>query len=179
MPLPLGGVCGRCQRRPPRFDAALAALAYRAPVDWLVQRFKFDGRLACGVVMGELLADAVSASDRPLPDALIPVPLHAARLRERGFDQARELARVLGRRLTVPVAGNCLSRIRATAAQTGLDAAGRRRNLRGAFRVQGTPPARVALVDDVLTTGSTMGECARALKRAGCGRVEVWVAARA
>lgn len=179
LPLPLGGVCGRCQHRPPPFDEAVAALAYRPPVDWLVKRFKFDGRLACGVVMGELLADAVSASDARVPEALIPVPLHPARLRERGFDQARELSRVLSRRLSLPVAGDCLSRTRATSAQAGLDAAGRRGNLRGAFRARKPPPSSVALVDDVLTTGSTVAECARALKRAGCERVSVWVPARA
>lgn len=178
-PIALAGQCGRCQRRPPSFEAAVAALRYEPPVDWLVQRFKYDGRLSHGVVLGHLLADAVASSGLPLPKAVLPVPLHRSRLRKRGFNQAREIARVLARRLDLPLRDDCLRRVRATPAQSGLDARARRRNLRQAFAVHGEPPPRVALVDDVMTTTSTAAECARALKRAGCESVQVWVAARA
>lgn len=178
-PIAMAGVCGQCQRRPPPFDAALAALRYRPPVDWLVRRFKFDGRLSCGVVLGELLADTVAASNLDLPEVLVPVPLHRSRLRGRGFDQARELARVQSRRFGIPIRDDLLERVRATPAQSELEAGARRGNVRRAFRARGLPPAGVALVDDVMTTGSTVAECARVLRRAGCARVVVWVAARA
>lgn len=178
-PIAMAGVCGQCQRRPPPFDAALAALRYQSPVDWLVRRFKFDGRLSCGVVLGELLADTVAASDLDPPDALVPVPLHASRLQRRGFDQARELSRVLAWRLGIPIRDGLLQRVRATPAQSELDAGARRGNVRRAFHAFGRPPGAVALVDDVMTTGSTAAECARELKRAGCAWVSVWAAARA
>jgi ComF family protein len=112
---------------------------------------------------------------------ILPVPLHRARLRQRGFNQALELARPLGRSLGVPVRHGLLLRARATAAQSELDAAARRRNVRGAFAVHAGAalPSHVAVLDDVMTTGATLAECVRALKRAGAQRVDVWALARA
>lgn len=178
-PLPGPGVCGPCQRRPPPFDEALAACGYARPADWLVHRFKFGGRLECGRVLAECLARELAARGACEPDAVAPVPLHWRRLQARGFDQAMEVARHLARRLRVPLRARLLSRQRATPQQSTLDARQRRRNLRDAFRVREEAPGHVALVDDVLTTGSTLAECARILKRAGCERVSVWVVARA
>lgn len=177
--LPRNAVCGACQRRPPPFDAVLSGFEYAMPVDWLVHRFKFGGRLECGRVLSECLARELVARGAGRPDALVPVPLHRRRLRERGFDQAMEIARLLSVRLDVPLDDHRLVRSRATEQQSTLDARQRRRNLRGAFRVAGKNRKNVAVVDDVLTTGSTAAECARVLKRAGCRRVSVWVLARA
>lgn len=177
--LPRAGVCGPCQRRSPPFDAALAGFGYQSPVDWLVHRFKFGGRLDCGRVLSECLARELVARGARRPDALVPVPLHRRRLAGRGFDQALEIARLLSRRLDVPLAGGALARLRPTAQQSTLAAGQRRSNLSGAFRAASGIPGDVALVDDVLTTGSTATECARVLKRAGCRRVTVWVLARA
>lgn len=177
--LPRTGICGACQRSPPPFDAAQAGFEYAPPVDWLVHRFKFGGRLECGRVLSECLARELVYRGAGYPDALVPVPLHRRRLRQRGFDQAMEIARLLSARLGVPLADNRLARCRATEPQSTLEARQRRGNLRGAFRVSGMVPENVALVDDVLTTGSTAAECARVLKRAGCRRVSVWVLARA
>jgi ComF family protein len=118
---------------------------------------------------------------RPVfPEALIVVPLHDARLRERGYNQALELAQPLSRALRLNLC-DVLMRTRQTTAQTGLDAVQRRRNLRGAFAVrEGVAlPPHVALFDDVMTTGSTLRECARVLRRAGVARVDVWALARA
>jgi len=170
-------LCGRCLRRPPPFDAALAPLRYAAPVDTLVHEFKFRGRLASGRLLAELMADAVA--ERPRPQLLLPVPLHPRRLRERGFNQAHELARLLGRRLGIPVDGELVRRMRDTPPQHELPAKARRANIRRAFALAHPPPAHVAVVDDVMTTGQTVAEIARLLKRAGARRVEVWVAARA
>jgi len=178
LPLPAPGCCGRCQRRPPPLDAAHAAFAYAPPLDRLLPRYKFHRDLAAGRLLAQLMAEAFAGCERPL--ALVPVPLHPARLRARGYDQALELARPLARALGLPLHEGLLRRVRPTAAQSVLDAAARRRNLRDAFAVHGRPPlpAHVALVDDVMTTGATLHAAARALRRAGVARVDAWVCAR-
>ncbi len=115
-----------------------------------------------------------------MPELIVPVPLHPLRQRERGFNQASELARPISQRLNVQFDARLCRRIRATADQTELDARARRRNVRRAFEVSGSIRLRhVAVLDDVLTTGSTANEMARALKRAGVETVEIWAAARA
>lgn len=182
-PLPLPTpLCGKCSQRPPAFDAAWAGFQYLAPLDQLVQRLKFDDALAVGRALlphwlGALRAQRALNGDA-LPAALVPVPLHRSRLRQRGYNQALELARDLGRELAIPVL-DALTRARATAPMPGLDWAARRRNVRDAFAVSAANlPAHVALVDDVMTSGATAGEAARVLKRAGVQRVEVIVLAR-
>ena len=177
MPAP-DGACGACLRRPPPLQFVQAAFVYGFPLDRLLPRFKFHRDLACGRLLSAWMATACAVA--PRPDVLVPVPLHARRLRERGYDQALELARPLARTLDLPLRGDLLERIRATAAQSTLDAAGRRRNLRRAFRVEaGTAlPAHVALVDDVMTTGATLHAAAHALRKAGVARVDAWVCAR-
>jgi ComF family protein len=181
---PQGLLCGRCLRRPPPWDHALAALVYCFPADRLVCRFKFNRDLSAGALLGREMLAAIRRSGLELPDAIVPVPLHRTRQFSRTFNQAELLARQLGRALGIPVHGRLLARSRRTAAQSGLDAAGRRRNLRGAFRLtlaRERLPCRshLALVDDVLTTGVTLAECSRTLRRAGVARISVWVAARA
>lgn len=172
--------CPDCRARPPPLDAVHAACLYAFPVDRLLPRFKFHHDLAAGRALSEeLLAMAYWL---PRPEALVPLPLHASRLRTRGYDQALELARPVARALDLPLRADLLRRLRATAAQSTLDAAQRRRNLRGAFAVPARPralPAHVVLVDDVMTTGATLHAAARALRAAGVARVDAWVCARA
>jgi ComF family protein len=182
-PLPPGVdplVCGACLRRPPAFDAATALLHYRPPTDYLIQRLKFSGELAVAPLLADLLADKIVARTAPLPDFLIPVPLHPSRLRIRGFNQATELARHLGRRLAVPVDHRLCQRDRPTQPQSLTPLRQRRRNLHGAFSMSGKQPvgAHVAIIDDVLTTGHTAEELARVLRHAGVACIEVWVIAR-
>ena len=182
--IPGDTLCGRCLRRPPPRDHALAGLIYRFPADRLVCRFKFNRDLSAGTLLGHELLDAICRSGMELPHAIVPVPLHRTRHFSRTFNQAELLARQLGRALGIPVRGRLLARSRRTAAQSGLDAAGRRRNIRGAFRLsiprESLPDhCHLALVDDVLTTGVTLAECSRTLRRAGAARITVWVAARA
>ncbi len=182
LPLPANtvGACAACRRRPRQFDAAFAPYLYEYPVDRLVQLFKYQGHLEIGRVLAELVARALAAEVAVRPDALIPVPLARAKLRERGFNQALELARPIARALSLPVRTDLCTRVRLTQDQAGLGARERRRNVRGAFRTQvKAMPGHVALIDDVLTTGSTCEELARELKRAGALRVDVWVIARA
>jgi ComF family protein len=150
-------------------------------LDLLETRFKFGRDLAAGRVLSEVLIEQAQRAPPPLPDVLVCVPLHRTRLRERGFNQAVELARPLARTLGIALSNDLLERTRDTRAQTGLDAIARRRNLRGAFAVSAKRPIprHIALFDDVMTTGSTVRECARVLRRAGAERVDVWALARA
>lgn len=172
-------MCGACQRRPPPWDAAWAPFRYDWPLGQLEASYKYSGNLAAG----QALACLWSTLPPPLqlPQVIVPVPLHVARLRRRGYNQSLELARPLAHAWNLPLLPNALQRIRATEAQTTLDAKARRRNVRGAFRVTpGTAlPSHIAVLDDVMTTGATLSECVRVLKRAGAERVDVWALARA
>jgi len=172
--------CGRCLRRSPPYERAVAAFRYADPVDRLVHGLKFSGRLSHARLLGELLAERIAADGAVLPAALVPVPLHPRRLRERGFNQALELARPLARRFGLPLRHAVVRRIRDTAAQSGLAQRARRGNVRGAFSVSAVlPEDDVAIVDDVVTTGATVDALAVALRRAGARRVTVWCVARA
>jgi ComF family protein len=177
-PAPL---CGECLQHPPRFTVAVAPFVYASPLDQLVTRLKFGRNLAAGRVLSELWIEALHTAPPEQPAALIPVPLHPARLRERGYNQALELARPLAKARGIVLHEDLLVRTRATSAQSNLDAVERRRNLRGAFNVvaKSALPAHVAVIDDVMTTGATLHECARTLMQAGVERVDVWALARA
>ncbi|TAM44441.1 MAG: ComF family protein [Gammaproteobacteria bacterium] len=175
------GNCGACQQRPPAFDAAKAAFRYAAPVDRLIQDLKYHRRLTLARVLGRRLADHVAACDVALPDVIVPVPLHAVRLRERGYNQSLEIARVVSQQLKVPVSAHgAVERVRATVSQTKLAPEARARNVRNAFRISGDFAGQcVALVDDVMTSGHTAAALAKSLKHADASRVSVWVVARA
>ena len=177
LPLAPGFDCQRCLLSPPPWQRAQAAFRYGFPLDRLLPRFKFHGDLAAGALLATLLQWSLDPARRP--QALLPVPLHHSRLRQRGFDQALELARALSRESGVPLMSRRLWRRRRTSAQTELGALARRRNVLGAFALAPGPPlpAHVALVDDVLTTGATAGECTQLLLSAGVQRVELWVVA--
>jgi ComF family protein len=172
-------LCGACQRRLPPWDAAWAPFVYGWPLDRLEAGFKFGGDLACGRSLATLWRDTPLPLDRP--GLILPVPLHRQRLRERGYNQALELARPIAHALSVPLRHDVLVRHRASVPQTELDARTRRRNVRKAFALKLTKalPAHVVIVDDVMTTGATLAECARTVKRAGVLRVDVWALARA
>jgi ComF family protein len=160
-------------------DTAKVLFLYEDPVDRLITGLKFRGELACARVLGTLLARHILALGTRLPQVLVPMPLHAARYRERGFNQAEAIAAHLASRTGVEVDSSMLQRVRATLPQTTLNAARRRRNCEGAFAVrpgQRVPP-RVALLDDVMTTGSTAAAAAQALRQAGARHVELWACA--
>jgi ComF family protein len=172
--------CVRCTAHPPPYAASVAAFRYAWPVDALVRGFKYQKRLSHGRVLGTLLAEAVLARHAALPDAIVPVPLHPARERERGYNQAWELARVAGGVLRVAAWPTACARVRETPPQAGLDAAARRTNVVGAFAVRrDVRGAHVAIVDDVMTTGATVAALAVALRTAGARRVDAWAVARA
>lgn len=180
LPEPTAALCGQCLQVPPPFDRALALLRYSSPTPHWIQALKFNGRLEYARLLGELLAEVVGTELLIAPDVILPVPLHPARQRRRGFNQALELARPVARHLGLPIDTRHCRRQRATAAQAELGARERRRNVRNAFRIdEGLQAKRVAIVDDVVTTGHTVGELARALRRQGVQFIEVWSAARA
>ena len=173
-----GQACGACQTRPPGFDRSVALFQYAPPIDHLIQQFKFGQGLYLARLFAALLAERLHDSARP--DCVIPVPLHPSRQRARGFNQALEIARPLARHLDCRLDHCSCRRTRATPAQSLLQAAQRRRNLRGAFALARPLTARhVALVDDVMTTGSTLEALAKTLRTAGVETIEVWVCARA
>lgn len=182
LPLPAAAPqqpCGACQQRRPPFNRMLAVFRYEEPARHLIQGLKFNARYAHARLLGALMADHVGRLTEP-PEAIIPVPLHPSRYRERGFNQALEIARAVSGHTGIPVDHAACRRVLRTAAQTGLPARERRRNIRKAFAVVTPLPYRhVALLDDVVTTGATAGELATALRRAGAECIEVWACARA
>jgi ComF family protein len=172
-------LCGDCIKQPPSWDEAKSPLAYGFPVDKLVQRFKFEGDLAVGRLLGSLLAEYLAAGEER-PDCIVPVPLHDSRLKERGFNQAVELARPVSKRLRLEVRLDLCMRSRATQVQSKLDHDERRKNLKDAFTVkQPVQGLHLALLDDVVTTGATAESLSRALREAGARRVTLWSACRA
>ena len=175
--LPEGRCCGGCMTSPPAFDDAVAAFEYRFPLDRLVQRFKYAGDLALGHWLALELAGRLAPLERP--DLLVVPPLSRVRLRDRGFNQALEIARRVGRVLAVPVSAGAVRRVRETTSQARLRESERRANLARAFTCAADLRGRhVAVVDDVLTTGATADALARTLKGAGAARVSAWVVAR-
>ncbi len=175
LPSPAGAVCGSCLERPPHYDRTLALWRYEFPCDRLVQALKYRARLALAGFF------ARSVASRPLPevDLIVPMPLHPKRLAERGFNQALEIARGLARHLGRPIEPRGVLRVKDTPPQTKLPYEERTKNVRGAFLCTlDLSGASVAVLDDVMTTGATLNELARALKRAGATRVENFVIAR-
>ena len=138
LPLPLdipGGVCGSCLTTPPAYDLCIAPLRYQPPIDYLVRGFKFQQKLGLGKVLGELLWTELANRHLDRPELIVPVPLHPERLRQRGYNQALELSRLLSKRLQVQLDYRSCARIRTTPHQAALGKTGRVANVRGAFRL--------------------------------------------
>jgi ComF family protein len=187
---PAFDLCSWCGQRLPRIEDAkrtglspfrrvVVPFLYADPVDRFVRGLKFRGEHHYARLLGELLADEVQRAGGALPQMIVPVPLHSSRYRLRGFNQSQEIARFAAFRLGLSVDSRVLVRNVATAEQSGLPLEERRRNVQGAFRLaRSLDPIRIALVDDVLTTGNTVQEAARPLIDAGVHDVELWAIAR-
>jgi len=170
-------VCGRCLQHPPAFDHAVAAFSYSFPIDQLIKALKFHERL----ILVDFLAEELASRITSMPDCLIAIPLHPTRLRERGFNQSQLLAARISKRLGIPLLTDACQRVRDTPPQSSLPWKERDKNMRGAFSLSSSADItdkHVAIVDDVMTTGASLGELARTLKKAGAREMSVWVVAR-
>ena len=168
--------CGHCLKTSPAFDTTFALWPYAFPISTLVHQFKYQHRLA----VGRFFSDALLAGPRPAGDVILPVPLSAEHLRERGFNQALELARLLSKHLGIPLDIDSLHRTGHRPAQASLPWKERHKNIRHAFECRADFSGKtVILVDDVMTTGATLNEVASTLKKHGAAKVINWVVARA
>lgn len=175
--------CGSCLSRPPLFDRVISAYVYASPVKQLVTQFKYQRQLAIGVILADSILARIQETgtsvNQPV-EAILPVPLHPSRLRQRGFNQALELARPIASKLDLPLLISSVHRHRNTPEQSSLTGKERRQNLKNAFSMEKQIPYKsLAIVDDVMTTGSTVEELCRLLKKNGVEYIEVWCAARA
>lgn len=172
-------LCGACMKQPPVFDACVAPFLYGFPVDRMIQGLKYRGDLVYGRILGQLLARHL-ARRQTRPELVIPIPLGSMRYRERGFNQARELALPICKALHLNLRSDLVTRHRETREQAGLDRGERLENTQRAFALTAPLRARhVAIIDDVVTTGSTVNELSKVLRAAGAEWIEVWAVARA
>ena len=184
LPLPHDdiGLCNHCFKEPPPYDRAMALFAYQAPIDRLITSIKFQNKLVNASVLGALLARSAAhhyAQSLSQPDCIIPIPLHTKRCRKRGFNQALELARPLASALNIPLEYRVAHRTRATAAQSDIHAVERRSNMKNAFELNKDFTAKhVIVVDDVMTTGSTVNAFCDILNVHNVSRIDVWCCAR-
>lgn len=175
-------LCGECQRQPPPFSRVVTPWRYQFPVDRMIHRYKYQGQRAFGLPLirdfSLCIAHDLHQSPENRPDLLVPSPMHRARRRKRGFNQADDITEQLSRALAIPWSASMLTRTRKTRPQSGLSRDERLANLRGIVRVTTAPPAKVAIIDDVITTGATARVLAEALTAAGALDVQVWALAR-
>jgi ComF family protein len=176
-------LCGRCISKPPRFDYCYSLFRYEDGIIQLVHQLKFAEKISNARSLGEMLYHRLQAEIQRTsekPECLLPVPLHNRRLRQRGYNQSIEIARVIARKLAIPIEYDLVARQRHTEAQSGLTAKQRRKNIRNAFCVTGRIKYKhVLVIDDVVTTGTTVNELSRVLKKHKVERVGVLSIARA
>jgi ComF family protein len=174
--------CGECLKKPPAFDKTFALFSYDFPIPQLIMQLKFQGNLMNAKLLGTLLSNALTTgwyAQQPLPEVIIPMPLHPQRLRERGFNQTIEIARPIAKALKIPLNLHDCHRIKATLAQAQLSLTDRQKNLEQAFVVaKHFNYHHVAVIDDVITTGQTMTTFCKALKKSGVAQIDVWCCAK-
>ena len=179
-----GMVCGSCLNSQPDFDATKAVFLYTYPVDAMMLRYKYGNMLNLGDTFGEFLAEKIVLENHfKNIDLIIPMPMHPQRLKERGFNQALEIAKVLTKNCKEKLDYNRVERQTLTPPQASLPLKARVKNIKGAFKVNANKldklqDKRIAIIDDVMTTGASLNELAKTLKEAGAGHVACWVVAR-
>ena len=177
LPTPTGEVCGHCLTQPPLFTRTTAAFGYAFPLDKLIQAMKYGEQLALAHAFARKLAQRIDKS--ALPDYVIPMPLHPAKLRNRGFNQSLLIAAMITRELNLKLLPNGCQRVRDTPPQSALPWKERDKNVRNAFRCDlDLTGRRIAMVDDVMTSGASLNELAGALRKRGAGEIKAWVVAR-
>ena len=177
-------ICGTCQKNPPPFERTYTLFPYQPPIIRLIIHLKFQQQLSFASFFSELFIKKMRETwyvNQPLPDLIIPMPLHDDRLRERGFNQALEIAKPIAKAFAIPLDIRSIKRIKPTAAQSGLSAKQRKQNIAHAFSAnpkQSYANLSVAVMDDVITTGYTMVEFCKVLKQHGAKTIDVWCCAR-
>ncbi|MFP8966396.1 ComF family protein [Pokkaliibacter sp. CJK22405] len=172
-------LCGQCLSGQSSADRAWSPFLYELPFPALISDWKYRANRGQGRILSRLFLQALALEAWPMPELLIPVPLHPTRLRERGFNQSQWLARRISKATGIPVATQLIERSRVTLPQQGQSAKARRANLRHAFRLTRTPDvAHIAIIDDVMTTGATAESLIRILRRAGVQQIDLWTLAR-
>ena len=179
--IPSKEICGHCLKNAPEIDYTESLYFYKPPIDYLITKLKFEEKLVCASIFAHLLSGLtkkIGAED--IPDVIVPVPLHLHRLSQRGFNQALEIAKPISAKSGIPLDYKYIRRIKSTTAQSKLNVTERKRNIKNSFEVQGEKQYRhVLLIDDVITTGSTINELAKTIKDSGVEKVGVWSIARA
>lgn len=177
LPTPNGETCGQCLQAPPLFSRTTAVFDYRFPLDKLMQAMKYREQIPLAHAFAKKLVQRIDKAD--LPDCIIPMPLHPAKLRERGFNQSLLLAANIARELDIGLLRNACKRVRDTPSQSALPWKERKKNVQDAFCCEaGLTGKYVALVDDVMTTGASLEAFAEAAQKAGASRISAWVVAR-
>lgn len=169
-------ICGHCLTEPPNFDATFAVLRYEFPLDALMQQYKYGNALQTAHLLAGLMSTHHALQNI---DLVIPMPLHPQRLKERGFNQSLEIAKLLAKQNNIPLDYTSCTRTKYTPPQASLPLKARTKNIKGAFACSADlTKKRIAIVDDVMTTGASLNEFAKTLKKAGAAHVECWVVAR-
>jgi len=174
--------CGQCLQKTPEYDHVISIYHYQNPLIWLIQQMKFKKKSGIANLLGHAMSAQLKQHKTSMPDAIIPVPLHYKRQLERHFNQSEEIAKVVAKKLLCTLDTQYLERHLPSKQQSGLDAKQRKKNVRGIFRIKNKKQKNynhIALIDDVMSTGSTVNEIARTLKKNGIEKVDVWVLARA
>ncbi len=177
LPTTAGELCGSCLRYPPAFDVTCAAFDYRFPLDTLLHQLKYNGNLVLADFAGKSLFEVIPASEKP--DMIFAMPLFPARLKERGFNQSVEIARRVEREINAPLIIDGYHKIRDTKNQADLPWKQRQANVRGAFACElDLKGKHIAVIDDVMTTGATLNEFSKVIKKQGATKISAWVVAR-
>jgi ComF family protein len=171
-------ICGQCLSNPPVFSSTQAVFLYRFPINAIIPKIKHHHGIHHTSWLANCLLKRLLQRPQAWPQAIIPVPIHSLRLIGRGFNQSSLIARYLSQHLQIPLLLNNLQKIKRTPSQSTLSARDRKTNLHQAFSYQGPCLNHVAVVDDVVTTGTTINEVSNALRAAGIQRIDIWVIAR-
>lgn len=172
-------ICGHCISQPPSYDVLYSPFEYHFPIDKLITELKFRSKLYSAHTLGQLFSEFIKTKATPLPDCIIPVPLHPKRLRQRGYNQSLEIARVVSKNLSIPIDRKLCKRIKNTKPQSDLDANKRQGNIKDAFQVnQKHQYKHIALFDDVVTTGHTVEALSKLLRQQKVNVIQVWSVAR-
>lgn len=179
-------LCGECLKKPPAYDQVISIYHYQQPLIWLIQQMKFHKKTRIAHLLAQLMSRYIEQSIADelisVPDAIIPVPLHHKRQHQRHFNQAEELSTVISKSLQKPIDMQYIERYLSSQQQSGLDAKQRKKNVKGIFKITNRKRKQyqhVVIIDDVMSTGSTVNEVAKVLKKSGIKKVDVWVLARA